>query len=164
MSEMYVKIFGVLLSFLCYLFLSSALVVFTEPHRSWNKVLWNQSKSVILQKPNTLIDGQWWVEAVRNHVHYLPHLHIMIIRNTYLPFHFNDVPPPVRMTQIQGNCSICFCWLFFFFVEVWSRRAGHVSLEWPCAVLNILKNNSPKKSGHLIVNAFQSSFGYHGYN
>lgn len=91
LSEMHVKILRVLLSFPLFL----QLVGCTEPRRLRNKVLCDQGKTrwvIILQKPDTLIDGQRWVEAVRSHVEYQPQSHMMIIGNTYLPFHFNDVP------------------------------------------------------------------------
>lgn len=103
MSEMYVKIFWVLF---CPFF---SLGGFREPH----KVLWNQGKSAISQKPNTLNDGQWWVEAVKNH---LPHLHIMIIRNTYLPFHFNDVPPLQEWPRFKEVVIFVSANFFFFSV------------------------------------------------
>ncbi|KAK2906116.1 hypothetical protein Q8A73_010059 [Channa argus] len=45
------------------------------------------------RKADTLIYGQQWVEAVRSRVQCLPQSHMMIIGNTYLLFHFNDVPP-----------------------------------------------------------------------
>ena len=156
-----------------YIFLLFFSLLVTKSLTGWeNKVLWDQGKNqlIILQKSDTLIDGQRWVEAVRSHVQYLPQSLMMLIRNTCLPFHFNDVPPlqewprhkevliiffsAVRsqVDQIVGRCVAqnnttekpCFC----------------VTLMQCCVILIILKGSFQRKSGHFSVHALQSFSGH----
>lgn len=112
LSAVHVKIFGVPSSFPSLL----QLVGFKDV-----------SERIALRKPDTLIDGQRWVETVRSHEQCLPHRRMMIIGNTYLPFDFNDVPPlqeRPRFKEVLVFVSAGFSVkLIKLWRDVWSRIA-----------------------------------------